>query len=70
MFKPSKVEADNFFRELFETKHDMMDKIIKYVYKEKGDYIFLNVDSQKMYKKFDEIVCDEDDDIDYESETD
>lgn len=61
MFKPSKVEAENFFRELFETKHDMMDQIIKYVYKKKGDYIFLNVDTQKMYSDFDEIVCDYDD---------
>jgi KaiC/GvpD/RAD55 family RecA-like ATPase len=56
MFKPSKVEAENFFRELFETKHDMMDKIIKYVYKKIGDYILLNVDSQRMYKDFDELV--------------
>jgi AAA+ ATPase superfamily predicted ATPase len=59
MFKPSKVEAENFFRELFETKHDMMDQIIKYAYKKLGDYIFLNVDSQRMYQDFDEIVVDD-----------
>jgi len=59
MFKPSKVEAENFFRELFETKHDMMDKIIKYVYKKLGDYIFLNVDSQRMYQDFNELICDD-----------
>ena len=59
MFKPSKVEAENFFRELFETKHDMMDQIIKYAYKKLGDYIFLNVDSQRLYKDFDEIICDD-----------
>jgi KaiC/GvpD/RAD55 family RecA-like ATPase len=58
-FKPAKPEAENLFRELFETKHDMMDKIIKYVYKQKGDYLFLNVDSQRMYKDFDEIVTDD-----------
>jgi ABC-type molybdate transport system ATPase subunit len=64
MFKPSKVEAENFFRELFETQKDMMDKIIKYVYKRKGDYLFLNVDSQKMYKDFDEIVIEDGEDSD------
>ena len=64
MFKPSKVEAENFFRELFETKHDMMDKIIKYAYKKLGDYIFLNVDSQKFYKDFDELVIDNDEESD------
>jgi hypothetical protein len=58
-FKPSKPEAENLFRELFETKHDMMREIIKYVYKNHGDYLFLNVDSQRMYKDFDEIVIDD-----------
>jgi hypothetical protein len=65
-FKPAKPEAENLFRELFETKHDMMDKIIKYVYKKKGDYLFLNVDSQKMYKDFDELVIDDGEESDDE----
>lgn len=68
MFKPSKVEAENFFRELFETQKDMMDKIIKYAYKKIGDYILLNVDSQKMYKDFDELVVTNDDDSDSDSD--
>jgi hypothetical protein len=36
-----------------------MREIIKYVYKNHGDYLFLNVDSQRMYKDFDEIVIDD-----------
>ena len=67
-FKPSKPEAENLFRELFETKHDMMGKIIKYVYKKHGDYLFLNVDTQRMYKDFDEIIIDEGDDSEGESD--
>jgi hypothetical protein len=46
----------------------MMDKIIKYVYKQKGDYLFLNVDSQRMYKDFDEIVTNDGEENDYESD--
>lgn len=67
-FKPSKPEAENLFRELFETQHEMMGKIIKYVYKKHGDYLFLNVDSQRMYKDFDEIVVNEGDDSDSEGD--
>ena len=29
---------------------------MKYVYKEHHDYLFLNVDSQRMYKDFDELI--------------
>jgi KaiC/GvpD/RAD55 family RecA-like ATPase len=69
LFKPSKSESEYFFKELFETQYAMMDKIIKYSYRSLGDYLFLNVDSQKLYRKFDEIVITTDDDIDYESES-
>jgi hypothetical protein len=69
-FKPSKPEAENLFRELFETKHQMMSEIIKYVFKKHGDYLLLNVDTQKMYKQFDEIVIDDGNDDFENSESD
>ena len=58
MFKPSKVEFENFFDELFETKKYVALEILKLVYADTEDhpYIMLNVETQKMYRKFDEIL--------------
>ena len=61
MFKPSKVEFENFCEELFETKKDMALEIMKVAYSETKDhpYIMLNVETQKIYCKFDEIIIHE-----------
>jgi hypothetical protein len=56
MFKPSKVEFENLFDELFETKKELAVDIMNFVYKNPHDYLMLNVDTQKMYKDFDEII--------------
>jgi AAA+ ATPase superfamily predicted ATPase len=56
MFKPSKVEFQNLFDELFETKKDLAIDVMKFVYDKKHEYLFLNVETQKMYKNFDEII--------------
>ena len=56
MFKPSKLEFQYLFDELFETKKDLAMDIMNLVYDEPHQYLMLNVDQQKMYKKFDEIV--------------
>ena len=55
MFKPSKVEFENLFEELFETNKDLALDIMNVAYEKPHDYLVLNVDSQKMYKGFDEI---------------
>ena len=61
MFKPSKVEFENFFDELFETRKYMALEIMKVAYADTEDhpYVMLNVESQKMYRKFDEIIIHE-----------
>ena len=58
MFKPSKVEFEKLFEELFETKKDIALQLLKF-YEQKHDYLMLNVDSQRIYKNFDEIIIDE-----------
>jgi DNA replication protein DnaC len=65
MFKPSKVEFLNLFEELFETKKDLALEIMKVAYAEPKDhpYIMLNVETQKMYRNFDEIIIHEKDNI-------
>lgn len=56
MFKPSKLEFQYLFDELFEMKKDLAMDIMNLVYDEPHQYLMLNVDSQKLYKKFDEII--------------
>jgi len=62
MFKPSKKEFEVLFSELFEQKKDYSLDIMHYVYKEPHDCLMLNVDSQRMYKNFDEILIKSPDD--------
>ena len=56
MFKPSKMEFENLFDELFEQKKDISMDLMRYVFKNPHDYLMLNVDNQKFYKDFDEII--------------
>jgi hypothetical protein len=37
-------------------------QLMNYVYKNPHDYLFLNVESRRMYKDFDEIILKTDDD--------
>jgi hypothetical protein len=60
MFKPSKVEFENLFEELFETNKDVALDIMNLAYDEPHNYIMLNVDTQKIYKKYDEILIKKD----------
>jgi len=55
MFKPSKVEMENFIHELFETKKEYVLDLL-HLYKNKGDYLLLNIENQRIYHKFDEII--------------
>lgn len=56
LFKPSKVEMENFCEELFETKKDKAIEIMNYVYDTPHQYLMLNVESQTMYKGFDRMI--------------
>ena len=57
MFKPSKVEFENLFDELFETNKDVAMDIMNEGYENSHDWLMLNVDSQRIYKNNgDEII--------------
>jgi nucleoside-triphosphatase THEP1 len=56
IFKPSKKEFETLFDELFEVhKHKVID-IMRLVYDKPHNYLMLNIESQRMYKGFDEII--------------
>jgi hypothetical protein len=61
-FKPSKVEFENLMGEMFEMHRDEALDLMNYVFTEPHDYLFLNVESQRMYKNFDELILHHDDD--------
>jgi hypothetical protein len=56
MFKPSKIEFENLFNELFETKKDLALDIMNMAYTVPHEYLFLNVDTQRLFKNFDELI--------------
>jgi hypothetical protein len=70
MFKPSKVEFEVLFEELFETKKDEAMKIMKVAFTKPHDSIFLNVDSQRIFKDYDELIIKNNLDNIYDSESD
>ena len=59
MFKPAKKEFETLFDELFEQHKDKTLDIMKFAFQKPHDYLFLNVDNQRMFKDFDEIILDD-----------
>ena len=55
-FKPSKTEMENLMNEMFEMKKDVALELMNYIFVNKHDYLFLNIESQRMFKDFDEII--------------
>jgi len=56
MFKPSKVEFENIMEECFEKKKDKALELMNFVYKKPHQYLMLNIEQQKIYNDFDEII--------------
>ena len=56
IFKPAKTEFQTLFDELFETAKDNAIHVMNVVYDKPHQYLMLNVESQRMYKGFDEII--------------
>jgi hypothetical protein len=62
VFKVSKNEMANIFDELVEHPIEYMRDIMKIIYDKPYQYMFVNTDSQRIFKGFDEIIIDEDED--------
>ena len=67
VFKTSKDELQNIWTELIEYDEMLLPKVRKLVYDKPYQYLFLNTDSQRLFKQFDEIkIYDSDDESDEE----
>ena len=61
LFKLGKSQTEKVFNEIIEIHRDKFDKLRDLVYDEKYNWLFVNVATQRIYKKFDEIVFEEED---------
>lgn len=59
LFKMSKSEMECIFDEVIEQDKSLIPKIQKLVYDVPYNYLFINTDSQRLFKNFDEIIIDE-----------
>lgn len=62
IFKTSKTELSAIFEEQIELNKDLVIPISKLVYDKPHQFLFINTDTQKIYKNFDEIVINGGDD--------
>jgi Poxvirus A32 protein len=61
LWKPSLIEFENIMNECLEMKRDKAIELMKMVYTKPHDYLFLNIDNQKMYMDYNEIVLKKED---------
>lgn len=59
IFKTTKDELNNIWKEVIEYPEDLIDPIRKIVYDKPFQYLFINVDSQRFFKCWDEIILNE-----------
>ena len=56
IFKVSKCEMETIFEEVIEKDKSLINPLCKLVYDEPFQYLFINTDSQRLFKNFDEIL--------------
>ena len=56
LFKVSKKEMEDIMDEIYEGHKHNIDQIIKIVYDVPYNYLFINTDTQRMFKNFDELI--------------
>jgi len=59
IFRVSKKELESIFSELVESKSDYIYDISDIVFDSPHKYLFINTDSQRLFKNFDEIIIEE-----------
>ena len=68
IFKPSKTEFENLCDETLELKRDEALQLMKFVFDKPYVYLMINIESQKKYKNFDEVIITKPEDIESDIE--
>lgn len=56
VFRTSKNELTSIFEEVVEQKKDLVGDIARVVYDQPYQYLFINTESQRLFKNFDELI--------------
>lgn len=64
MFKPSKKEMEILFNELIESNKDKFMDIMRFTFDKVHNFLFVNINSQRLFKCFDELIFDNENDDD------
>ena len=59
VFRVNKNEMETIFSEVVESHKDDIGEIVQVVYNKPYQYLFINVDSQRQFKNFDELIFNE-----------
>jgi hypothetical protein len=59
LFRPPKKEMEILFNELIESKKEMFLEVMKTVFVDKHNFLFVNIPSQRLFKNFDELIIEE-----------
>ena len=59
VFRVNKKELEKIFEEVVESKKEYITFISQIVWDKPHQYLFINTDSQRLFKNFDEIIIDE-----------
>jgi ABC-type sugar transport system ATPase subunit len=59
IFKVAKDELNTIYDELIEHKKQYINEIIKIIFDKKYNYMFVNTDSQRIFKNFDELLIED-----------
>lgn len=68
IFKVNKQQLNDIWEEMVEQPKELIDKIRKLVYDKPHQYLFINVDNQRMYKCFDEIILNDENECESDKE--
>lgn len=59
IFKINKTEMENIFLEQIEQHKDRFLEILKFVFRESHDFMYLNTNSQRIFSNWNELILDE-----------
>ena len=59
IFKVSKDELNKIYEELIEHKRQYVDEIVKIIFDKKYNFMFVNTDSQRIFKNWDELIIED-----------
>ncbi len=68
LFKMPKTQMETIFTELIEIDKDYFDDIMDLVYDKPKQWMFINIESQRIFKEWDEILLEDDSDNDSDSD--